>query len=60
MIVVWTAISYSAYGSVPAGIPRRLSSPNPWATGASSNWAVIKVIGSPFILRIIVNLLVFI
>lgn len=42
MIVVWTAISYSAYDSVPAGIPRRLSSPNPWAPSASSNWAVIK------------------
>jgi len=46
MIVVWTAISYSAFDSVPAGIPRRLSSPNPWFPGASSNWVVIKVIGS--------------
>jgi hypothetical protein len=46
MIVLWTAISYSAFDSVPAGIPRRLSSPNPWSPGASSNWAVIKVIGS--------------
>jgi len=42
MIVVWTTISYSAYDSVPAGIPRRLSSLNPWAPSASSNWAVIK------------------
>jgi len=42
MIVVWTTISYSAYDSVPAGIPRRLSSPNPWAPSASSNWVVIK------------------
>jgi len=42
MIVVWTAISYSAVDSIPAGIPRRLSSPNPWSPGASSNWTVIK------------------
>ncbi|KAH9289308.1 hypothetical protein KI387_033425, partial [Taxus chinensis] len=42
MIIVWTAISYTAYDSVPVGIPRRLYSPNPWAPGASSNWRVVK------------------
>eukprot|EP01018_Ginkgo_biloba_P022080 Gb_26320 [translate_table: standard] len=42
MVVVWTAISYCSADSVPTGIPRRLSSPNPWSHGASSNWTVIK------------------
>eukprot|EP01018_Ginkgo_biloba_P022533 Gb_14917 [translate_table: standard] len=42
MILVWTAVSYSASDKVPAGIPRRLSSPNPWTPGASSNWTIIK------------------
>ncbi|XP_057871912.1 boron transporter 1 isoform X2 [Cryptomeria japonica] len=42
MIVLWTAISFSANDSVPVGIPRRLNSPNPWTAGASSNWSVIK------------------
>ncbi|KAI4329534.1 hypothetical protein MLD38_027914 [Melastoma candidum] len=42
MILVWTAVSYIPVRDVPHGIPRRLFSPNPWSTGAFSNWTVIK------------------
>ncbi|KAF2315917.1 hypothetical protein GH714_040712 [Hevea brasiliensis] len=42
MVLVWTAISYMPAKHVPRGIPRRLFSPNPWSTGAYSNWTVIK------------------
>ncbi|KAL6583800.1 putative boron transporter 2 [Orobanche minor] len=42
MVVVWTAVSYIPANDVPRGIPRRLFSPNPWSTGAYSNWTVIK------------------
>ncbi|KAL6559395.1 putative boron transporter 2 [Orobanche gracilis] len=42
MVVVWTAVSYIPVNDVPRGIPRRLFSPNPWSTGAYSNWTVIK------------------
>ncbi|XP_057963584.1 boron transporter 1-like isoform X3 [Malania oleifera] len=42
MVLVWTAVSYIPAGSVPKGIPRRLSSPNPWSPGAYENWTVIK------------------
>uniref|UniRef100_A0A0D6QS87 Bicarbonate transporter-like transmembrane domain-containing protein n=1 Tax=Araucaria cunninghamii TaxID=56994 RepID=A0A0D6QS87_ARACU len=57
MIVVWTAISYSTHDSVPNGIPRRLYSPNPWDSGASSNWRVIKdmhKVPAPYILAAII------
>lgn len=43
MVLVFTAISYAPYSSVPKGIPRRLVSPNPWSRGAYQNWTVIKV-----------------
>lgn len=43
MVLVWTAISYIPGNNVPRGIPRRLFSPNPWSSGAYSNWTVIKV-----------------
>ncbi|KAG8093103.1 hypothetical protein GUJ93_ZPchr0012g19755 [Zizania palustris] len=42
MVLIWTAVSYIPYGSVPKGIPRRLFSPNPWSPGAYENWTVIK------------------
>ncbi|XP_068636482.1 boron transporter 1-like [Aristolochia californica] len=42
MVLVWTAISYIPAKDVPSGIPRRLFSPNPWSSGAYSNWTVIK------------------
>ncbi|GAA0151228.1 secondary carrier transporter [Lithospermum erythrorhizon] len=42
MVLVWTAVSYIPVHDVPKGIPRRLFSPNPWSTGAYSNWTVIK------------------
>ncbi|KAL3642359.1 Boron transporter 1 [Castilleja foliolosa] len=42
MVLVWTAVSYIPVNDVPRGIPRRLFSPNPWSTGAYSNWTVIK------------------
>ncbi|KAG5230160.1 boron transporter [Salix suchowensis] len=42
MVLVWTAISYIPGNNVPRGIPRRLFSPNPWSSGAYSNWTVIK------------------
>ncbi|KAK1373227.1 putative boron transporter 2 [Heracleum sosnowskyi] len=42
MVVVWTAVSYIPANDVPKGIPRRLVSPNPWSTGAYSNWTVLK------------------
>ncbi|XP_078431042.1 boron transporter 1-like [Wolffia australiana] len=41
MVVVWTGVSYIPVRDVPAGIPRRLFSPNPWSKGAYSNWTVI-------------------
>ncbi|CAI0547344.1 unnamed protein product [Linum tenue] len=43
MVVVWTGLSYIPVRDVPAGIPRRLFSPNPWSPGAYSNWTVVKV-----------------
>uniref|UniRef100_A0A7N0T4Y7 Bicarbonate transporter-like transmembrane domain-containing protein n=2 Tax=Kalanchoe fedtschenkoi TaxID=63787 RepID=A0A7N0T4Y7_KALFE len=42
MVLVWTAVSYIPTESVPTGIPRRLFSPDPWSSGAYSNWTVIK------------------
>ncbi|KAJ8766261.1 hypothetical protein K2173_022320 [Erythroxylum novogranatense] len=42
MVLVWTAVSYIPARSTPEGIPRRLSSPNPWSPGAYENWTVIK------------------
>lgn len=42
MVVVWTGVSYIPTNSVPAGIPRRLFSPNPWSPGAYDNWTVVK------------------
>ncbi|CAM8972665.1 hypothetical protein QQ045_029854 [Rhodiola kirilowii] len=42
MVLVWTAVSYIPTESVPTGIPRRLFSPNPWSSGAYTNWTVIK------------------
>ncbi|XP_057755500.1 probable boron transporter 2 [Arachis stenosperma] len=42
MVLLWTAVSYIPASSVPKGIPRRLSSPNPWSPGAYENWTVIK------------------
>ncbi|XP_058077015.1 probable boron transporter 2 isoform X1 [Magnolia sinica] len=42
MVLVWTAVSYIPHSTVPSGIPRRLSSPNPWSPGAYENWTVIK------------------
>ncbi|KAG6412586.1 hypothetical protein SASPL_125268 [Salvia splendens] len=38
MVLVWTAVSYIPSKNVPEGIPRRLSSPNPWSPGAYENW----------------------
>ncbi|KZV57592.1 boron transporter 1 [Dorcoceras hygrometricum] len=38
MVLLWTAVSYIPYSSVPKGIPRRLMSPNPWSPGAYENW----------------------
>lgn len=42
MVLIWTGVSYMPSGSVPKVIPRRLSSPNPWSSGAYENWTVIK------------------
>ncbi|KAL3628832.1 putative boron transporter 2 [Castilleja foliolosa] len=42
MVLLWTALSYIPVNDVPRGIPRRLFSPNPWSTGAYSNWTVVK------------------
>lgn len=44
MVLVWTGISYAPSRSVPDGIPRRLSSPDPWASKATGNWTIIKVV----------------
>lgn len=44
LVIVWSAISYAPAGSVPKGIPRRLTSPNPWYSPiATTHWDVIKV-----------------
>lgn len=43
LVLVWTAVSYIPVNDVPKGLPRRLFSPNPWSSGAYSNWTVIKV-----------------
>lgn len=42
MVLIWTGVSYIPSGSIPEAIPRRLSSPNPWSSGAYENWTVIK------------------
>ncbi|GLT66107.1 hypothetical protein SLA2020_384960 [Shorea laevis] len=42
MVLVWTAVSYIPVKCVPEGIPRRLSSPDPWSPSSSKNWTVIK------------------
>eukprot|EP00250_Pteridium_aquilinum_P007280 c17031_g1_i1 orf=627-2624(+) len=42
MVLIWTAVSYAPTKQVPAGIPRRLFSPNPWSPGAAENWTVIR------------------
>ncbi|MCO5614765.1 hypothetical protein L7F22_069049 [Adiantum nelumboides] len=42
MVLIWTGVSYTSAGHVPNGIPRRLYSPNPWSSGASQNWTVIR------------------
>jgi hypothetical protein len=50
MVLVWTGISYAPSRSVPDGIPRRLSSPDPWASKATGNWTIIKDMKSvPFL-----------
>lgn len=49
MILVWSAVSYSASDKVPAGVPRRLFSPNPWGPGASSNWTIIRVMSTKLV-----------
>lgn len=43
MVVVWTAISYAPYRSVPPGIPRRLFTPNPWDPKATTHWTIVQV-----------------
>lgn len=42
MILVATTISYSFSGAVPEGVPRRLSSPNPWTPPSDQNWIILK------------------
>ncbi|KAG0562224.1 hypothetical protein KC19_9G128000 [Ceratodon purpureus] len=42
LVIVWSAVSYAPSGSVPEGIPRRLTSPNPWRSPiATTHWDVI-------------------
>uniref|UniRef100_A0A7I4BXC6 Bicarbonate transporter-like transmembrane domain-containing protein n=1 Tax=Physcomitrium patens TaxID=3218 RepID=A0A7I4BXC6_PHYPA len=42
LVIVWSAVSYARVGSVPAGIPRRLTSPNPWKSPiATTHWDVV-------------------
>ncbi|EFJ36311.1 hypothetical protein SELMODRAFT_78956 [Selaginella moellendorffii] len=53
MVLVWTGISYAAANDTPAGIPRRLYSPNPWSHRAMANWTVIKEMRDVPILYII-------
>lgn len=43
LVIVWSAVSYAPTGSVPEGIPRRLTSPNPWSPSATTHWDVIRV-----------------
>lgn len=44
LVIVWSAVSYARVGSVPAGIPRRLTSPNPWKSPiATTHWDVVAV-----------------
>ncbi|KAK8939547.1 putative boron transporter 2 [Platanthera guangdongensis] len=53
MVLIWTGVSYMPSGSVPKVIPRRLSSPNPWSSGAYENWTVIKEMGNVPIVYIV-------
>lgn len=41
MVLVWTGISYAPSGSVPTGIPRRISFPSVWSSGATQHWKVV-------------------
>lgn len=43
LVIVWSGVSYAPAGSVPEGIPRRLTSPNSWSPLATTHWDVIRV-----------------
>ncbi|XP_057810453.1 boron transporter 4-like isoform X1 [Salvia miltiorrhiza] len=45
MVVVWTALSYSAPGRLPSGVPRRLIGSPPWKKQSLQHWTVIKDMG---------------
>ncbi|KAF3450831.1 hypothetical protein FNV43_RR06920 [Rhamnella rubrinervis] len=45
MVLVWTALSFSVPGEVPAGVPRRLYSPLAWESASLQHWTVIKDMG---------------
>lgn len=44
-VIVWTALSYTIPGNVPAGVPRRLFCPDPWDSESLHHWTVIKDMG---------------
>lgn len=43
MVLVWTALSFSAPSKVASGVPRRLFSPLPWNFNSLHHWTVIQV-----------------
>ncbi|KAL1557374.1 Boron transporter 4 [Salvia divinorum] len=45
MIVVWTALSYSAPSRLPSEVPRRLIGSPPWKKQSLHHWSVIKDMG---------------
>ncbi|KAF6171732.1 hypothetical protein GIB67_007253 [Kingdonia uniflora] len=50
MVLVRTAVSYIPVNEVPKGIPRHHFCPNPWSSGAYSNWTVVtKMLNVPLI-----------
>ncbi|KAF8011686.1 hypothetical protein BT93_J2079 [Corymbia citriodora subsp. variegata] len=45
MVLLWTALSFSAPKKVPSGVPRRLFSPLPWESASLHHWTVIEDMG---------------
>ena len=52
MIVVWTALSYTAPSRLPSEVPRRLIGSAPWKKQSLNHWSVIKVTNTCIISRI--------
>ncbi|XP_054785279.1 boron transporter 4-like [Prosopis cineraria] len=42
MVVLWTALSFSAPSKLPSGVPRRLIAPLAWESTSLHHWKVVK------------------